>query len=197
MTLFTHVRSEGKHVIVNYELRSLITRKNGDYTYSEIIGVTHTLLIYDLEGNLLYTLKDLSSVDGAVVSNNGQYMMFTFGGIGLATANNPFRTIEREGWALMRLSDQKVVYKEFTDDGKLAFNRLYMDKSGLIKNTYSTPSDSEHYDYHLYFDAENKILYKKLWIQKEWDESKMEREYLLKKRINYLQRFNFDKISIE
>jgi hypothetical protein len=157
-TLFTSVRAEGKHVIVNYELRSLITNQNGNYSYSKIIGVKHTLYIFDLEGNLLNKLIDLPSVDGAVVSNNGKYMMFTFGGIGLATANNPFGTIEREGWALMRLSDQKIVYKEYTDDGILAFNRLWMDQ-GTVRLSYSTPSTEYDYDYWVFFDDENVKLY--------------------------------------
>lgn len=187
MTLFTSVRAEGKHVIVNYELRSLITNKNGNNSYSKIIGVKHTLQIYDLSGNLLYVLTDLSSVDGAVVSNNGQFMMYTFGGIGLATANNPFGTIEREGWALMRLMDQKIVYKEYTDDGILAFNRLWMDQ-GTIRLSYSTPSTEYDYDFWVFFDDENGKLYNYKITQAE--RKQLRNEILSRKEKNRFKYFN-------
>lgn len=122
--------------------------------------------------------------------------MYIFGGMGLATANSPFAMIERSGWALMRLKDQKIVYQEYTDDGKLAFNRLYMDKSGILKNTYSTPSDQEHYDLHIYFDEDNNLIFKKLWKQSEWDNSKLDRERFIKNRKEYVLKFNFQQISI-
>ncbi|MBK9150335.1 MAG: hypothetical protein IPM26_04760 [Saprospiraceae bacterium] len=144
-SLFTHVRSEGNHVIVNYELRYIKNSKQWGMETSDVVAVKHTLHIYDLQGNLKYELKDLPSIDEAVVSNDGRYMMYVFGGMGLATANSPFGTIERPGWALMRLEDQKIVYQEYTDDGKLAFNRLSMQQS-LLHNAYSTPSNDIDYD---------------------------------------------------
>ena len=197
-SLFTDVRSEGNHVIVNYELRSIRNVKNFgmDGYSSDVVAVKHTIHIYDLKGNLKYVLKDLPSVDGAVVSNDGRYMMYIFGGMGLANTNSPFATIERSGWALMRLKDQKVVYQEYTDDGILAFGRLYRDKSGLLKNTYSTPSDNIHYDYHIYFDHVSEIIYKKNWEQLEWDKSRNIRDSLISNRILYLNKFNFQKIFI-
>jgi|GEM_PF-2151731 len=149
-TLFTSVRSEGSHVIVNYELRGM--------DEGEIVSVTHTLRIYDLSGMLKYELKDLSSVDGAVVSNDGRYMMYTFGG-SIGTVNSPFATMEREGWALMRLADRKIVYKEYTDDGRLAFNRIWMEQ-GYLRLSYSTPSEKIDYDYWIFFDCNEQSLYK-------------------------------------
>lgn len=187
-SLFTDVRSEGRHVIVNYRLRSM---KDG-----LIIKFKNTSRIYNLSGNLQYEIKDYPNMGGAVVSNNGKYMMFKFGG-GIRSANNPMPKTYRTGWALMTLSDQKIVYKEFTDDGILAFNRLWMDISGLLKNTYSSPSDNLHYDYHIYFDDENQLLYKKLWLQKEWDDTKLAREKLINNRIKYFQKFEFATINIE
>lgn len=79
-SLFTDVRSEGRHVIVNYRLRSM---KDG-----LIIKFKNTSRIYNLSGNLQYEIKDYPNMGGAVVSNNGKYMMFTFGG-GIRSANNP------------------------------------------------------------------------------------------------------------
>ena len=196
-SLFTHVQSEGNHVIVNYELRSIKNSKQWGMEASDVVAVKHTLHIYDLRGNLKYVLKDLPSVNQAVVSNDGKYMMYIFGGMNLATANSPFGTIERPGWALMRLKDQKVVYQEYTDDGILAFNRLYQDNSGLLKNTYSTPSDLEHYDYHIYFDCVSKTLYKKLWNQQEWDNAKEQRNSLLYRRLEYIKEFNFQQFPVE
>lgn len=198
MTLFTSVRSEGMHVIVNYELRSLKTVQNGEHTYSKMTGVKHTLHIYDLSGNLIYTLRDMPSVDGAVVSNNGKYMMYTFGGIGLATANNPFGTIEREGWALMRLSDQKIVYKEYTDNGILAFNRLWKDtESNLLMLGYSTPSNEIDYDYYIIFDENDNNIYTR---KMPFSESKEISNYWkINKKLNYryhIKKFNFQLISI-
>lgn len=199
-SLFTDVRSEGKHVIVNYELRSLETTKSFgiEETSSKIIGVKHTLHIYDLEGNLKYQLKDLPSVDGAVVSNNGEYMMYTFGGIALATANNPFGTIEREGWALMRLRDQKVVYQEYTDDGKLAFNRLWIDE-GYLRLTYSTPNPNDGLAHsHIFFSDKVNLFYKKLWTNKEWALLNKEwKETENKSWKYYISKFNFQQIPIE
>lgn len=167
-SLFTEVRSEGNHVIVNYELRSLETIKSFGIanTFSKIIGIKHTLYIYDLKGNLKYKLIDLPSVDGAVISNNGKYMIYTFGGITLATTNNPFGTIEREGWALMRLQDQKILYLEYTDDGILAFNRLWMDNN-YPKISYSTPSNKIDYDYWIYFDEKKELIYSHKLTKKE------------------------------
>jgi hypothetical protein len=167
-----------------------------DYEYGSIIGVKHTLRIYDLKGNLKHELKDLPSVDEAVVSNNGEYMMYTFGGIGLETANNPFGTMEREGWALMRLSDQKIVYQEYTDDGKLAFNRLWL-HYGYLKLSYSTPSNEIDFDYWIYFDEScEKLFTHRL--------TKQERE-LLREQFNKFNKvdvqkqfidFNFQQIPI-
>ncbi|MBK8548945.1 MAG: hypothetical protein IPL63_16825 [Saprospiraceae bacterium] len=84
---------------------------------SNVVGVKHTLHIYDLSGNFKYELKDLPSVDQAVVSNDGRYMMYIFGGMGLANANNPFGTIDRSGWALMRLKDQKGCFSNLRMTG--------------------------------------------------------------------------------
>ncbi|MBK8347080.1 MAG: hypothetical protein IPL08_05435 [Saprospiraceae bacterium] len=149
-SLFTDVRSEGNHVIVNYELRSIKNSKQWGMEASDVVAVKHTLHIYDLQGNLKYELKELPSIDEAVVSNDGRDMMYVFGGMGLASANSPFGTIERPGWALMRLEDQKVVYQEYTDDGKLAFNRLSMQQT-LLHNAYSTPSNDIDYDRMIFF----------------------------------------------
>ncbi|MBK8668619.1 MAG: hypothetical protein IPN89_03800 [Saprospiraceae bacterium] len=111
--------------------------------------------------NLKYELKELPSIDEAVVSNDGRYMMYVFGGMGLASANSPFGTIERPGWALMRLEDQKVVYQEYTDDGKLAFNRLSMQQT-LLHNAYSTPSNDIDYDRMIFFDHDKTTIYIKI-----------------------------------
>jgi hypothetical protein len=187
-SLFTNVRTEGNHVIVKYQLRSLV----GDL----IKDFKSTLHIYDLIGNFKYEIKDYPSIGGAVVSNNGEYMMFTFGG-GIRSANNPMPKIDRSGWALMRLRDQKVIYQEYTDDGILAFNRLWMDQ-GYLRVAYSTPSTLVDYDYWVFFDDKiNKIFNYKI--------TKEEREFLnstAKIRIEkdrlkyYLSLFNFQQISI-
>ena len=199
-SLFTYVRSEGKHVIVNYELRSIKNIKTfgmEGYT-SQIVGIKHTLHIYDLQGNLKYMLKDLPSVDEAVVSNDGKFMMYTYGGIRLATANNPFATIERSGWALLRLEDQMVVYSEYTDDGLLAFARLLMIQN-LIMLAYSTPSTEIDYDYWVFFDEKaNSIFSHKLTaverkIMNE-DYNKSSDNFLYK---NYFNKFKFDQILIK
>jgi len=73
-SLFTDVRAEGNYVLVNYELRSMESKKLTENSYTEmtVVGVKHTLLIYDLDGNLKYLLKDIPSVDGAVVTNDGE-----------------------------------------------------------------------------------------------------------------------------
>lgn len=150
-SLFTNVLSEGTHVVVNYELRGL---KN-----NQVVNVKHTLGIYDLNGNLTNTIRDIPSIDGALVSNDGKYMLYTFGGIGLATANNPFATIEREGWALMRLADQKVVYSEYTDDGKLAFDGIVI-VNNLLHIGYSTPDTRLDFDLLIFFNYENETIFK-------------------------------------
>lgn len=200
-SLFTRVYSEGNHVVVNYELRSIKNVKNfGMEGYSSnVVGVKHTLHIYDLSGNLKYELKDLPSVDQAVVSNDGRYMMYIFGGMGLANANNPFGTIDRSGWALMRLKDQKVLYSEFTDDGNLAFNRLYTTSVNLLKVAYSTPKENDGvYDYHVYFSPIKNLIFKKLWTHEEW--KLLEKDW---KSTNisdwnyYIPKFNFKEIKIE
>ena len=200
-SLFTYVRSEGNYVIVNYELRSMETTKSFgiDETTSKIIGVKHTLHIYDLSGNLKYELKDLPSVDGAAVSNNGEYMLYTFGGLGLATTNNPFGTIEREGWALMRLKDQKLVYSEYTDDGKLAIQGggASLDQD-LLCVSYSTPNDKDGvYDYFVFFDDKTNSIYKKLWTHDEWSLLSKEWKTTQNKTWKYyLKKFQFQQISI-
>lgn len=195
---FTHVQSEGNHVIVNYELRSIKNSKQWGMEASDVVAVRHTLHIYDLQGNLKYELKDLPSVDQAVVSNDGKYMMYIFGGMGLANANSPFGTIERAGWALMRLKDQKVVYQEYTDDGILAFNRLFI-TGNLLLTGYSTPRDDDGvYDYFVFFDEKNESIYKKLWTHEEW---KLLRAKFSETKIEdwsyYIPKFNFEQIQIE
>ena len=197
-SLFTHVQSEGNHVIVNYELRSIKNSKQWGMEASDVVAVKHTLHIYDLRGNLKYVLKDLPSVDQAVVSNDGKYMMYIFGGLNLATANGPFGSIERSGWALMRLKDRKVVYQEYTDDGNLAFNRLYETSKNLLKVAYSTPKDNDGvYDYHVYFSPEKEVIFKKLWTHEEW--KVLESEWKVN-NINdwnfYIPKFNFEQIEI-
>lgn len=200
-SLFTHVYSEGNHVIVNYELRSIKNVKNFGWEgySSDVVGVKHTLYIYDLKGNLKYELKDLPSVDQAVVSNDGRYIMYVFGGMGLANANSPFATIELSGWALMRLEDQKVVYQEYTDDGILAFNRLWKDtESDLLILGYSTPSTLIDFDYFIFFDEINNKIYKR---QMPFSESKEIGNYWkIHKKLNYnyhIKKFNFEQIKIE
>ena len=170
-----------------------------DETTRKIIGVKHTLHIYDLSGNLKYELKDLPSVDGAAVSNNGEYMLYTFGGLGLATTNNPFGTIEREGWALMRLKDQKLVYSEYTDDGKLAIQGggASLDQD-LLSVSYSTPNDKDGvYDYFVFFDDKTNLIYKKLWTHDEWSLLSKEWKTTQNKTWKYyLKKFQFQQISI-
>ena len=199
-SLFTDVRSEGNHVIVNYELRSIKNVKNfGMEGYSsDVVAVKHTLHIYDLQGNLKYVLKDLPSIDGAVVSNDGRYIMYIFGGMGLATANSPFATIERSGWALMRLDDQKVVYQEYADDGILAFGRLLMVQD-LLMLAYSTPSTEVDYDYWVFFDEKSNSVYSHKLTSTERkimneDYNKSNINFLYK---NYFKKFNFEIIKIE
>jgi hypothetical protein len=198
-TLFTEVKAEGNHVIVNYELRSMETTKKfgSDYLLMTVVGVKHTIHIYDLQGNLKYEIKDIPSVDGAVVSNNGEYMMYTFGGIGLATANSPFATIERSGWALMRLKDRKVVYSEYTDDGKLAFGRLWIEQN-LLRVAYSTPSTEIDYDYWVFYDEQSKKLFihkltknQRSIMTNDYNSSPEKFRYL-----DYVEKFNFQQISI-
>jgi len=199
-SLFTDVRSEGNHVIVNYELRSIKNVKNfGVEGYSsDVVAVKHTIHIYDLKGNLKYVLKDLPSVDGAVVSNDGRYMMYIFGGMGLATANSPFGTIERPGWALMRLEDRKVVYQEYTDDGILAFNRLSIQQNMPVVG-FSTPRTNDGvYDYFVFYDDKNESIYKKLWTHEEW--KMLDEEYKNTGNMDwkyYIKKFNFEQIKIE
>ncbi|MBK8668620.1 MAG: hypothetical protein IPN89_03805 [Saprospiraceae bacterium] len=48
-SLFTDVRSEGNHVIVNYELRSIKNSKQWGMEASDVVAVKHTLHIYDLQ----------------------------------------------------------------------------------------------------------------------------------------------------
>ncbi|MBK6363799.1 MAG: hypothetical protein IPL63_16750 [Saprospiraceae bacterium] len=198
-SLFTRVYAEGYHVVVNYELRSIKNIKNfGMEGYSSnVVGVKHTLHIYDLSGNFKYELKDLPSVDQAVVSNDGRYMMYIFGGMGLANANNPFGTIDRSGWALMRLKDQKVVFSEFTDDGILAFNRLCMQQNMPIVG-YSTPQINDGvYDYFVFFDEHDESIYKKLWTHEEW--KMLDKEWKStgnKSWMYYIRKFNFEQIKI-
>ncbi|MBK6784789.1 MAG: hypothetical protein IPG79_14250 [Saprospiraceae bacterium] len=197
-SLFTRVYAEGYHVVVNYELRSIKNIKNfGMEGYSSnVVGVKHTLHIYDLSGNFKYELKDLPSVDQAVVSNDGRYMMYIFGGMGLANANNPFGTIDRSGWALMRLKDQKV-FSEFTDDGILAFNRLCMQQNMPIVG-YSTPQINDGvYDYFVFFDEHDESIYKKLWTHEEW--KMLDKEWKStgnKSWMYYIRKFNFEQIKI-
>lgn len=196
-SLFTHVQSEGNHVIVNYELRSIKNSKQWGMEASDVVAVKHMLHIYDLQGNLKYVLKDLPSIDQAVVSNDGKYMMYIFGGMNLATANSPFGTIERPGWALMRLEDRKVVYQEYTDDGILAFAVLIMTQD-LIMVAYSTPSTEVDYDYWVFFDDNtNSIYIHKLTaaerkIMNE-DYNSSNGKFLYK---NYFHKFNFEQIEI-
>ncbi|MBK8621208.1 MAG: hypothetical protein IPN79_05465 [Saprospiraceae bacterium] len=199
-SLFTRVYSEGNHVVVNYELRSIKNVKNfGMEGYSSnVVGVKHTLHIYDLFGNLKYELKDLPSVDQAVVSNDGRYMMYIFGGMGLANANNPFGTIDRSGWALMRLEDQMVVYSEFTDDGILAFGRLWIDQ-GILRLAFSTPSTLVDYDYWIFFDENSNNIYKyKIKAVERKELNLTAKTRIEKNRLKYyLTKFNFDQIKIE
>jgi hypothetical protein len=199
-SLFTRVYSEGNHVVVNYELRSIKNVKNfGMEGYSSnVVGVKHTLHIYDLSGNLKYELKDLPSVDQAVVSNDGRYMMYIFGGMGLANANNPFGTIDRSGWALMRLKDQKVLYSEFTDDGILAFGRLWIDQ-GILRLAFSTPSTLVDYDYWIFFDENSSNIYKyKIKAVERKELNLTAKTRIEKNRLKYyLTKFNFDQIKIE
>lgn len=199
-SLFTDVRSEGNHVIVNYELRSIKNVKNFgmDGYSSDVVAVKHTLYIYDLHGNLKYVLEDLPSVDGAVVSNDGRYLMYVYGGMGLATANSPFATIERSGWALMRLEDQKVVYHAYTDDGILAFGRLLMVQD-LLMLAYSTPSTEVDYDYWVFFDEKSNSVYSHKLTSTERkimndDYNKSNINFLYK---NYFKKFNFQILKIE
>lgn len=197
-SLFTDVRSEGNHVVVNYELRSIKNVKSldsGDFS-SDVVAVKHTLHIYDLKGNLKYELKDLRSVDGAVVSNDGRYMMYIFGGMGLANANSPFATIERSGWGLLRLEDQKVVYSEYTDDGILAFNRIWI-HYGFPKISYSTPSDKIDYDYWIYFEARSELIYTYKLTQK--DREYLRDQFRKTNKVDVLlqfETFNFNKIPV-
>ncbi len=198
-TLFTHVRSEGNHVIVNYELRSIKNSKQWGMEASDVVAVRHTLHIYDLQGNLKYVLKDLPSVDQAVISNDGRYMMYIFGGMGLANANSPFGNIDRPGWALMRLEDQKVVYQEYTDDGILAFNRLWKDtESDLLILVYSTPSTLIDYDRIIIFNQNNsEIFIRNMPIA----ERRTMSEYWKKNGVLnwplHINKFNFEQIKIE
>ena len=198
-SLFTRVYAEGNHVVVNYELRSIKNVKNfGMEGYSSnVVGVKHTLHIYDLSGNLKYELKDLPSVDQAVVSNDGRYMMYIFGGMGLANANNPFGTIDRSGWALMRLDDQKVVYQEYIDDGVLAFNRLWM-HYGFLKTSYSTPSEKIDYDYWIYFDEKDETIYTYKLTKK--DRETLREQFKITNKVDVRRQFNefkFNKIEIK
>lgn len=125
--------------------------------------------------------------------------MYTFGGRGLRTVNNPFGTIEREGWALMRLKDQKVVYKEYTDDGKLA---IQGGGGGLIQDllcvSYSTPDDKDGiFDYYVFFDEYNNSIYKKMWTHEEW--SLLSKEWKTTENKNwkyYIKKFNFQQLPI-
>lgn len=196
-SLFTDVRSEGNHVIVNYELRSIKNSKQWGMEASDVVAVKHTLYIYDLQGNLKYVLKDLPSIDGAVVSNDGRYMMYIFGGMGLANANSPFGMIERPGWALMRLEDQKVVYQEYTDDGILAFNRLWISQD-LLRVAYSTPSTDVDYDYWVFFDEKrNSIYIHKLTAAERkimTEDYNLSKDKFLYK--NYFKKFNFEQIEV-
>lgn len=199
-SLFTYVRSEGNYVIVNYELRSLeVMKKFGsDYIFINIVGIKHTIHIYDLKGNLLQKLEDVPSVDDAVISMNGEYMMYTSGGIRLASANSPFATIERSGWALMRLKDRKVVYQEFTDDGKLSFGRIWIEQK-LLRIAYSTPSTIIDYDYWVFFDENSNHIYthqltkdQRNIMSTDHNRSPENFQYL-----NYKEKFKFRQLQIK
>lgn len=188
-SMFTHVRAEGHHVIVNYELRGM--------KEMDVVRVEHTLHLYDLQGNLKQVIQ-LPSVDGAVISDDGKYMMYTYGGIGLANTHHPFATIEKQGWAIMNLTDKRIVQQEDIDAGTLSFNRLFME-GNFLRVAYSHPMEGENIsDYHAFFHAHTGKLYTKQWKTDEWEILRNEwRQSGITDWMYYIKKYDFKSLTIE
>jgi hypothetical protein len=185
-SLFTGIVVVGHHLILSYKQLAL----NG----STIIGMKTSLFIYNLNGDAIAEINDIPSWDQGVISPNGLYMLYIFGG-NAATVNQPFAQLERPGWAIMNLQSKAIVYSEFETDGTHIDGVFYT--QGFLEVNSVTPFDAEHYDYKVFFDESTHTIYKKFWLQREWDDLLMEFDKTkIKDWKYYILKYNFEKIVI-
>ena len=179
------------NVIGNYLILSYKQLEISEFT---ITGMKTTIMIYNMEGEIIAEVNNVPNWDKGVVSPNGLFMMYIFGG-DIPTVNQPFAKLEKTGWAIMDLKTQSILYTEFEKEGTHLDGVFYV--QGLLEANSTTPFENEYYDYKVFFDEISGILYKKLWLQSEWNE--FVDEWKQSKNDDwryYLNKYNFEKIII-
>jgi len=153
------------------------------------------LIRQSILSQLLSEISDLSTCDQAIVSPSGKYMMYLYGGY-VRTVNQPFATLEKPGWALMELSSKKIVYSEPEKEGTI-LNGVHFTQ-GLLAANSTTPFDKVHYDYNVFFNEKDNNIYRKYFLQTEWDELIRESNSTGNTDWMYfIKKFNFESILVK
>jgi hypothetical protein len=184
-SVFTNVDVIGDYLLLSYKQLSL----NG----STIIGMKTYLIVYNNRGEKIAEVSNIPTWDKGVISPNGLYMLYIFGG-NLGTVNQPYVKLERPGWAIMDLKSKAIVYSEFEREGTHLDGVFLV--QGLLEVNSTTPFDKEHYDYKVLFEESTRTLYKKFWLQSEWNDLLIEIDKTtIKDWKYYIHKYNFEKIS--
>lgn len=107
------------------------------------------LRIFNLEGLLIAEIDLIPTLDNAVISPNGFYMMYKSGG-SFGNVNQPFARLEKPAWGLVDIQANKVVYHETEKEGTHLDGIFFT--QGLLQSNSTTPFDNNHYDYKVFFD---------------------------------------------
>jgi hypothetical protein len=185
-SITTQVKTIGNYVIVIYK----------NYTLQEhtILDAKPLLKIYDISGQLISSVENLSTCDQVAVSPSGKYMMYSFGGL-IPTVNQPFASLDDRGWAIMDLKTKKIIYSELEKEGTI-LNGVYF-VQGFLESNSTTPFDKVHYDYKVFFDEIDRVIYRKLWLQSEWDKAIQESNSTGNSDWRYfIKKYQFEKIAI-
>lgn len=185
-SLFTNVEVIGNHLILSYKQLSL--------SGSTIIGMNTSIIIYNPIGEIIAEIDNIPTWDQGVISPNGNYMLYIFGG-DLGTVNQPFAKLQRPGWAIMDLKSKNIIYSEYEREGTHLDGAFY--RQGLLEVNSTTPFDAQHYDYKVFFEDSTRTIYRKFWLQSEWNELLQEvKRTNIKNWKYYISKYDFEKIII-
>lgn len=96
----------------------------------------------------------------------------------------------------MDLRSKSVVYSELELDGTHLDGVFLI--QGLLEVNSTTPYDKFYYDYKVFFDESSRTLYKKYWLQSEWNNLLQEvKETNNKDWLYYISKYKFETVTLK
>jgi len=159
--------------------------------YGRILSTATSMVVLDSIGNIIFNHKYPGLASFPVVSRNGKYAIFTI--LPIETTSNAGIKTQTEGFEIWNTKKNKQVYSERNDNPDMWISGPSFVPINYFTINYTFPNSKEIGTKEIIFDAENSILYSRIFSKKEWAEIVQDWESKYKTHKGLIEKINFDK----